>query len=285
MITKVNLKRIAEEKNIPFSYLLSATVCEVVMRIISNSRYANELFLINETDFEVERISQLCISKIKYEFCLEIDDKMQILYLRDILKEVVSNAEYEGLSIKGSVLEKQIKLNVMVDDMYVPIDLDFLQCSKKNLDVQKKSINYILDSNQEISFLVNLREEILARNIVEILEKLELINDMDYYFEIYEDLVTYTINGRKVRECIIDECKKRRLKIEESRMNLFYSYRDNSYMKKKWKVELRQKKRSKPQWTDLMNCLFNFITPIVESIETNVIFLGEWMPQLKRYLD
>ena len=68
-------------------------------------------------------------------------------------------------------------------------------------------------------------------------------------------------------------------------MDMLAGYGNYTYMKRKWKVELRQKKKSEPEWSDVNKCLVNFLRPIWEAMEKNMVFLGDWMPQLKRFLD
>ena len=56
-------------------------------------------------------------------------------------------------------------------------------------------------------------------------------------------------------------------------------------MKKRWKSQSRRKREYYPQWEQVVVLLGTFFTPIFDSIINNEIFLGDWMPQLKRFLD
>ncbi len=285
MITKALVKTKSEELNISFSNLLSAAVCETVIEIISKSRYGQDLYLMNSSDFEEESIRNLSISKIKYEYSIDVDGKMLVLYLRDILKEILAKAALDSLAITGYVEENEIRLKVTVDDMYIPISVCLHKISDISIEIKDASISFILDENIKIAYKDNPKEEALAKNLAEILEKLELINDMDIYLNTYEILKKYPLSGRKVKEYLDGFLAKKNIIADEKRMNLFVSYRDNTYMKKKWKVLLRQKKKSEPTWTDLMDCLLKFIGPIWETVQSGYIFMGDWMPQLSRFLD
>mgnify|MGYP004442801157 FL=1 len=108
---------------------------------------------------------------------------------------------------------------------------------------------------------------------------------MDRYYEVYEILSSYPINGRKVKETLNESFKDMDRSALLKRVNIIRDYGSYTYMKKKWKVVLRQKKTSEPQWQDVINCLYSFLNPIVDSMIKNTVFLGDWMPQLKRYLD
>ncbi|MCR5416493.1 MAG: hypothetical protein K6E79_06845 [Pseudobutyrivibrio sp.] len=284
MINKNSVKQKSEELNIPFSNLLSAAVCEAIIEIISNGKYCNELYLTNGNMFSPDIYRDICVDEICYEYIKDIDEKMAVLFMRDILKEIIAGGAKEALIVKGQVEEGTIKLKISCDEMYVPITISM----RKHLgaqDNQMAELKLTMYSNQRVKYLMNTGEEELVIHLVEIIDKLELINDMDHYYIAYEILSRYPINGRKVNDRLRKILVERGITIDSARMNLLKSYVDYTYMKKKWKVELRQKKRSDPSWPDTMNCIVKFLTPIWDTMEKDMIFLGDWMPGLKRFLD
>ena len=121
--------------------------------------------------------------------------------------------------------------------------------------------------------------------MLEIIKKLELINEMDHYYDALEIISKYPINGRKFKEMLQQALISNNIEITRKRLDTIKGYSDYTYMKKKWKVELRQKKRSEPSWTDTLECLMKFLEPIWDCMETNMVFIGDWMPQIKRFLD
>ena len=139
--------------------------------------------------------------------------------------------------------------------------------------------------NRSVDVLTNPKEEELTKHLLEIIEKLELINDMDHYLNAYEILTTNPVNGRKVKDRLAESLRDKNIAVDATRIQMLKGYTDYTYMKKKWKVELRQKKKSEPRWSDVNICLMNFLVPIWEAMEANLVFLGDWMPQLKRFLD
>ena len=108
---------------------------------------------------------------------------------------------------------------------------------------------------------------------------------MDHYMNAYEILIANPINGRKVKDRLAELVREKNITVDDTRIKMLSSYSDYTYMKKKWKVELRQKKKSEPEWSDVNKCIMNFLEPIWEAMEKNMVFLGDWMPQLKRFLD
>ncbi|SOC10412.1 hypothetical protein [Pseudobutyrivibrio ruminis] len=284
MINKGNIKEKSEQLNIPFKNLLSAAVCEIVIELLANGKYCNELYLCNSAEFKTDVYKDLCISNIYYEYVRDLDDKMAILYMRDILKEIMAKGALEGMAVNGSVGETGISLKITVDDMYIPINLYFKKHGASH-EPEKISLELIAYGNRKVDVLINPKEEELSKHLLEIIDKLELINNMDYYYDAYEILTSNPVNGRKVKDRLSELVKEKGIVIDDSRLNMLKSYGDYTYMKRKWKVELRQKKKSEPQWSDVNNCLMNFLSPIWDAMEKNMVFLGDWMPQLKRFLD
>ena len=284
MINKGNIKEKSEQLNIPFKNLLSAAVCEIVIELLANGKYCNELYLCNSAEFKSEVYRDLCIGNIYYEYVRDLDDKMAILYMRDILKEIMAKGALEGMAVNGAVGESGISLKITVDDMYIPINLYFKKHGSSH-EPEKIILELIAYGNRKVDLLINPKEEELSKHLLEIIDKLELINNMDHYYDAYEILTSNPVNGRKVKDRLNELLKEKGIVIDDSRLNMLKSYGDYTYMKRKWKVELRQKKKSEPSWSDVNNCLINFLNPIWDAMEKNMVFLGDWMPQLKRFLD
>ena len=284
MINKGNIKEKSEQLNIPFKNLLSAAVCEIVIELLANGKYCNVLYLCNSAEFKSDVYKDLCISNIYYEYVRDLDDKMAILYMRDILKEIMAKGALEGMVVNGSVGETGISLKITIDDMYIPINLYFKKHGASH-EPEKITLELIAYGNRKVDVLINPKEEELSKHLLEIIDKLELINNMDHYYDAYEILTSNPVNGRKVKDRLNELVKEKDIVIDDTRLNMLKSYGDYTYMKRKWKVELRQKKKSEPQWSDVNNCLINFLSPIWNAMEKNMVFLGDWMPQLKRFLD
>lgn len=284
MINRLGIKEKAEKLNIPFKNLLSAAVSELIIEQLANGRYCNELYLCNYNEFNSDVYKDLCITNIYYEYVKDLDEKMAVLYMRDILKEIISKAATEGFAVTGSVDENKIVLKITVDEMYVPLYLHFRKHGASQ-EPEKITLHLIAYENRTVDVLINSKEEELSKHLLEIIEKLELINDMDHYMTAYEILISNPVNGRKVKDRLYSLLQEKNIAIDDTRIKMLESYGDYTYMKKKWKVELRQKKKSDPQWSDVNKCLMNFLTPIWDAMEKNMVFLGDWMPQLKRFLD
>ncbi|QFJ54166.1 hypothetical protein [Pseudobutyrivibrio xylanivorans] len=284
MINRLQIKEKSEKLNIPFKNLLSAAVAEIIIELLANGKYCNELYLCNTSDFSTKIYKDLCISNIYYEYVRELDDKMAILYMRDVLKEIMAKGALEAFIVNGNVDDTGIALKITVDEMYIPLRLHFRKHRGAH-EPELLTLKLTAYENRTVEVLTNPKEDELVKHLGEIIEKLELINDMDHYYIAYEILVSCPVNGRKIKDSLSKLLQEKNIVIDDSRISMLKSYGDYTYMKRKWKVELRQKKKSEPTWSDVNKCLINFLEPIWDAMEKNIVFLGDWMPQLKRFLD
>ncbi len=127
-------------------------------------------------------------------------------------------------------------------------------------------------------------EEYLAHGFYEVFDKLELLNHLFWYKEIYDILLTETIDGRKVRDCLGKLLETKKIPSFEKRLDTIKSYEDYGYMKKKWKSEKKRQNQEFPEWKEVISLLVAFISPIFHAIIQDEIFFEDWMPQLGRYL-
>ncbi len=141
------------------------------------------------------------------------------------------------------------------------------------------------DTRGEFTYFMFPSEEYLALAFYEILKDLELIRDLSWYKEVYEMLCQKPADGRKVWEGLnrlLGHCPIPSL---EGRLDTLLSYKEYGYMKKRWKSQSRRRKESYPQWEGVISLMQRFLSPIFEGILKDEIFLGDWMPELGRYLD
>ena len=103
---------------------------------------------------------------------------------------------------------------------------------------------------------------------------MELLPDMSVYDKVYGILKTEPVDGRHIQELLGEHCKKQQLLPEESRMKEILSYRDYSYMRKRWEKYLRHRKRKEPAWTEVMQVLEQFLPQMWSTLCRDEIFFG-----------
>lgn len=137
---------------------------------------------------------------------------------------------------------------------------------------------------EKLTYLRFPTEEYLAQGFYEIVDKLELLNDLSWYKEIYDILLTETIDGRRVRDCFGRLLERKAIPSLEKRLDTIKGYADYGYMKKKWKNEKKRQSGAFPEWKDVISLLVTFFSPIYDAVIRDEVFFEDWMPQLGRYL-
>ena len=87
------------------------------------------------------------------------------------------------------------------------------------------------------------------------------------------------------KENIESLAKEQKIPLKKERFEMFEGYQSSSYMKKKWKSYLKKEKKKTPSFEEVMKVMIAYYRPIWDSLAEGNYYLGDWMPELMRYLD
>ena len=297
-IEKAALKAKSEEMGIPFSAMLSGYVSEVFRYLLSESEFADFLWIKNPQIYEKEQWGSGSAHLMEFTYLADQAAKksakpvpgqklsvmMGYVMIASILKkEKVPEIKWKGrAAMKDNVLE--LVLTGEFEEMTVPLTVQVTQMEQTDI-VPKKRTAARLFGDTEFTYLEYPYENILAENLILILKNMELIPDMGAYEAVFHILKQEPVNGRHIREMLTDACGQGAIEPKEERVAEILSYRDYPYMKKRWEKYLRKQKKTTPQWEEIMDILEVFLTDIWNSICRDEVFFGDWMPDLGRFLD
>lgn len=305
-MTKAKLKARSEALQIPFSRLLAGFVLEKVLFLLAESEFGGNLWLLNGSSLGVEQYRRQNV--LALEFAYMTDEKVKksgalvsgqalspnlaIRMLGCIVqKEKTPEIKWRGnLSTAAGKENTDICLSIEAEfeEMKVPVRVfirengDF---ASQKMPPAKKTLPSCVEDDEEIAYLQYPTEELLAQKLFAVIRDMELLSDMGTYAEIYETLSHEMIDGRWVRELLDEACKKQNMNAAKKRVEEVLSYRDYPYMKKRWQRYLRQQKKKTPSFEDVMELLAKFLPPIWEAVCNDEVFIGDWMPELLRFLD
>lgn len=285
MINSILIKSKSTELNIPFGNLLAGAATEQVLEFVTTWDKAKELWLINRSEIGLASYRNMIRDKLCF-VCSENAVFSKISAdAKDLKLHIINKAAEKDLVADVSLEDYGMKVILIADDLRSVVNIFIEKNAAKNVWPETDSLQTILENNKSLQLYLYPSEQAIAFHLTEILSKLELINDMNHYYQVYKMLTSQSVNGRKVRECLLNNCTENGIKIDDKPIKLLSYYRDYSYMAKKWKVQSRHKKQSEIAWTDIVDCLLEFLRPIWASLESGTMFLGDWMPQLRRFLD
>ena len=168
----------------------------------------------------------------------------------------------------------------------------FLEGKKIPITYEIKKVDLKYDRIKSFILLLPLRQKkirlyefiseiLLVRDFNYFMANLELSNEMSLFDEIYCLLTRESISGRIVISLIKENESKG---IDENAYELIKGYSNNPYLKRKWNAYMKRQGISEPAWNEFMQTFIAFFSEIAASINSEDVFMLDWMPELKRFM-
>ena len=178
-----------------------------------------------------------------------------------------------------------VYLSAKIEELQIPVQLVLEQEKEEPSEPSHEELHPFLEEDRSVEYLHYPMEGILAEHFIRIMRDMELINDMGSYYILYELLSKEMNSSRKVTEQIESLAKEQKIPLKKERFDMFEGYQSSSYMKKKWKSYLKKEKKKTPSFEEVMKVMIAYYRPIWDSLAEGNYYLGDWMPELMRYLD
>lgn len=175
----------------------------------------------------------------------------------------------------------RIHLKIVIWPFQIPFVLELIPYEGEILLPEEKILESVLP--EKISYCMFTPEEYLSRSFYRIIDDLELIYSLSWYNDSYDILTKKVVEGRKVSKSLGQLLLENSIPALEERLDIVSSFEDYEYMEKRW--ENYNKGAACPEWKQVIELLIRFFTPIFEMIQKDEVFIGDWMPQVGRYLD
>lgn len=269
-------KRNSDE--MPSIYIAAILGAEEILKKIQNSTLNEKLLLKNDDFLTEEKYHNLLIERLEF-FIPEEEIVDTIKELKQIL-----NLRQKGRKDARQGRALQFSTEIVQKPYQIPMEVRLIPYTGHKVYPRKISGTGILDQ-ESFTYYKFPSEEYIALGFYEILNGLEFVKDLSWYKEIYEIVSKESLQGRKIWDSFQRLLSEHPIPSLEKRLDTIKSYQNYGYMKKRWKSQSRRKREYYPQWERVVVLLGTFFTPIFESVLKDEIFLGDWMPQLKRYLD
>ena len=274
----------ATELSIPFSNLASAFMLEEALSVIAGSFYHDHFILNNPEVLTLSAYRKRVVHELSFyyngSFLLR---DLAVVLTRTLIREKKSGIEWDmGLHMTKEG-QARVLMNGVLPGMKIPFELIL---SPVPVDFPSKTVDFrvFFYPDRRFPCLIYPKEQVLIDSVVEILVKMELITDLSAYDRAYSILSAEVLDGRHVRERLSAALLEKNMAVDKKRLNMLLSYRDYSYMKKKWKTYLRGEKKDAPSFEEVMDVIGAFLTPLWDSLSADTVFFGDWMPDLKRFL-
>lgn len=295
-LTYTLLSSKAEKEKMSFSDFLGGVVLEEVVNRIANSDAAKCMWLRNSDILGKDKYIKKLQLTLEYTFILQklpkgnsnLNSRDFLMKIGEKIKEILELDNNSGIffEVKQKILKHCMELSIIgrIEDMQVPIRLKIYGLVDEKIAPRKECFSPMLLPEKKIEYYHYPAEKLLAERFMEIISRMELIQDMSAYYEVYYLLDHESVDGRKVKEYIDEQCTIQKLAKNKKYLDTIAEYKDYGYMKKKWKVYLRSINSVEPAWDVVMERFQRFFTPVWKAYLEDVVFFGDWMPDLNRFL-
>ncbi len=193
----------------------------------------------------------------------------------------------------------RIRLKILEWPFQIPFELELIPYAGTAVQIKEKTLEDSA-SQEKIIYHMFSQEEYLSRSFYKIVEELELITPMSWYKDGYDILTTQMISGRKVSESFGQLFLENAIPGLKERLEIVDSFQDYKYMEKRWENYMGrfwtkslplcdgdeiEPESGEPNWQQVIQLFVRFFTPIFDVALKNELFIGDWMPQIGRYLD
>lgn len=281
------VKAKSEELQIPYANLLSAFVIEEAVLAISESEESENFRLKNDSILSLEYYRRK--TPIRLEYMLYSEEELTvrgIIHRMSLIFQNERRAEfrwkYQVEKIRDNI---RVHLTGSIERLEIPIELLINRQTDMTLKPSKEELHMFLWEDRTVEYLHYPVEGLLAEHFMRIMKNMELLNDLSSYYILYDLLKKEMNSARKVTEQLEILTKENHIRVRMSRFQMFCQYRESPYMKKRWKAYLKKEKKETPSFEEVMNVLIMYFKPIWEALVKGSYYLGDWMPELLRYLD
>lgn len=285
------MKEKSEELKIPFADLVWVYVAEDAFIRLAESSYCSYLCM---ADCDI----LACGNRLTFYYVagnkklpkekLVAGQEFSIELLEKLLQELFTTSSMNDVIWISSYAKKDncyiCQMTAIYEEMEVPLSIHIFPKHEDDIHMTREEMILPMHENRKIEAFVYTQEDRIGVYVFEIMNKLELISDMEAYAVVSDILKQESVSGRHMMEQLKTFSKKNPKVLREKRLEQLAEYRDYTYMKKRWEQYEKNQKRPHEDWGSVLQRILSFITPIWTALCRNEIFCDDWMPELERFL-
>lgn len=288
----VDIKELAKEQNIKFELLLSGIAREETLCSIAESVFGPYLWLCSPESIGIETYRVASDRVLTFAYKREdgeVKDGMPGSRLNDRVKGAIllllTGKTYEnGNKVTGKVgHDGGIYIDVYVQGMRVPFRIDVFPVLNGIYSPLKREATLIRSGK---SFIYNRypSESEVAKGLFKIFKNLELMTDMSVYHRVFCDIMNSPLEGKLVWSELCEYVKSDAQRYDISFYDRLLSYKESPNMKESWVKYIKRQNIESLEWKKVINAISVFVKPIWEAVCEDSPFIGDWMPELGRFL-
>lgn len=279
------LKNKAKTSGKPFQLHLQLFCQEEFLRRLSFSKYADNLvlkgglFIYTLTNFQsratidVDFLLRQLPSEISnmqkiIDEILSVDTGNSFITFESKGYEKISQQrKYNGISFQLIGMIKNTKtpfnVDIGVGDVIVP------KAEKRKTPTQLEDFSPPVVTTYSV-------ESTISEKLDAILDRLELTSRMKDFYDIYYLANSFSFDGRKLQEAIIETLQNRGTVFEKNSFELIIKLHNDKEMQQKWRYFLQSIKAEEPSFSEVIRGIEIFLRPIWDAIIKEDEYLKRW---------
>jgi hypothetical protein len=275
VIRKIKNKAIESEIEFP-NLIMNYVIC-VVYEGLAQSKAEEKVIFFNEPVLRTGIFYKK--EDMEILFCTENEEN------DNLISDLKIFLDEKGIAIKKLKRERNaIGLKLGIDRFEIDVKLKSSSLQNDKIYPVRKEIICKADETERFEIWLYPMEIQVVELLTEIMSKMELINDMDIIFRLNKILTEETLDGLKLSRKIEEKIEKKQMRLSPEKKEKINSYGNYKYLITKWNKYLRVSKRNEPTWEQQYNVFMKFLMPLWDAAYNGEIFIGNWMPELGRYL-
>lgn len=286
-ITLDTIKNISKTTKQTLQWTAVALCEEELLMRISNSSYINDCVLkgdiicLSEGKEPINIIPELELIYLGNDtqglltiFCDNGDKDITITSIKEVKSEDIPSGQRQRFMVEAEI--GSVKPRFWLEIVHVNNeDSVYIHAATKS----KKEIPCFTGGNV-IEFRKMDIEGILVERYKILVSQGELIENMKAYNDIVYIANNCCLDGRKIREYLL-VCGLNTM----DEFQRLQGIRGNNDLIKRWKSFSREIKSTIKKLPQVIDVCMMVLEPVYDSIVKGEPFFGEWMPELKRYID
>ena len=286
------LKNKAINEGVAFQQLLTLFLQEEFIRRLSQSEYRNKLIL--KGGFLLYALSDFASRPtIDADYLLrDYPNKVEsILFLvhtillgktgNDSIKievrdvEVINEtSEYNGVRIYlvGQIEKTRTPfyIDFGIGDVIVPFEV-------------KRTIPILLEGFEQVSILTYSIESIISEKFDAMIRYMEANGRMKDFYDVYTLTITFSFDGTILKEALYKTLSNRHTLYGIDSAILLRRLIEDEDIKNRWKNFCKKVLRYDLDFDLVIGVIITLIDPLIQSIESENVFLMNWNPSSRRY--
>lgn len=273
-----------KELGLSYARTLSLYLFEKILLEVSGSKLQENLWL-KEEEFQI-------LGKKKKRIPNEITYYMaNISYqlISDTVEQLLEEKQYTNVAWRLDFYDEELVIDLQVTLKQEPVffKVRIRPIWQTDPYLEEGTYHTMILPEQDIHYYKYPLDLDIVECLFFILDRLELIGDMRPYAVIYQTLQSQALTGRHIYLNIKELIENSGMSSPSKRMETVLGYRSYGYMKKKWNRYVKEcgdLDKKEDSWEKVIELMEECFQPVWQAIEQDDIFIGDWMPQLGRYL-